>query len=562
MAESPKEKIKRLLLIAAVMSLSGCANQIPPGGGDIDRTPPEIVSTYPLNGTINFSGDYIELDFSEYVVKRTLKDAIFISPALDGEPEIDWSGTSARIYFPHKLKTGRTYVVTIGTDVVDYNNNNRMAHAYNFIFSTGPKIDRCEITGRVYDKNDDGVLLYAYVKGDSVINPSKQKPDYISQTGKDGTYKLLGLSTGEYRVFAVNDQFRDLIYNEGQDAIGVPYKDVFLSDSDTLFSHLDFFLTKSDTVKPRIISAVMTDRFHMLVKFTKDIDSTVIRTGNFSVFDSTDNLRISPLYAYSVYQKRSQAVLVIDSLLKTSDNVSLTADTLRDLTGNVFLGDVTGADLSDRADTTKPAITSMQPPQKSSDVDYKNASFNFYLNDATDSSAARKGITFADTLGKGVPFKIKFPDDASFTVIPSNDLKPNTDYQIKINLKNFKDAAGNYYDSVFVYKFSTINGLDFTGVSGSVENSDSSDNVILVLQGTGKSNDKYTRKIGPANKFKFDRIQPGKYQLWCFSDRDSSGTYSFGQPFPFVPSEHFSFYPDTLNLRARWSVSDIQLKFK
>ncbi len=56
--------------------LLGCANQLPPGGGEVDKIPPEIIYSYPENGTINFKDDYIEFEFSEYVDKRSFKDAI------------------------------------------------------------------------------------------------------------------------------------------------------------------------------------------------------------------------------------------------------------------------------------------------------------------------------------------------------------------------------------------------------------------------------------------------------------------------------------------------------
>ncbi len=31
--------------------LAGCANQLPPGGGEVDKIPPEIIYSYPENGT-------------------------------------------------------------------------------------------------------------------------------------------------------------------------------------------------------------------------------------------------------------------------------------------------------------------------------------------------------------------------------------------------------------------------------------------------------------------------------------------------------------------------------
>jgi hypothetical protein len=91
MAEFGKQVIKNFFFISLAVLLSFCANQLPPGGGDIDRIPPEIVEVYPENGSTNFEDDYFELGFSEYVDKRSVKDAIFISPAIEKALELDWS---------------------------------------------------------------------------------------------------------------------------------------------------------------------------------------------------------------------------------------------------------------------------------------------------------------------------------------------------------------------------------------------------------------------------------------------------------------------------------------
>ena len=162
MVKAAAEKIKYFVLFSIGLLLSGCANQLPPGGGEIDRIPPSVVETYPENGTTEFHDEYIEFTFSEYVDKRTVKDALFISPAVDGDLELDWSGKSVRVYFPNPLKDSVTYVVTLGTDVVDYNNKNRMAESYTLTFSTGPEIDRRIISGRVYDEKPSGTMIFAY----------------------------------------------------------------------------------------------------------------------------------------------------------------------------------------------------------------------------------------------------------------------------------------------------------------------------------------------------------------------------------------------------------------
>lgn len=562
MVKNSKIKLIIFVIIPIIFLISDCANQLPPGGGEVDKIPPKIKSVYPEDGTTNFKDDYFELEFSEYVDKRTFKDAIFISPAIEGNLETDWTGTTVTVNFPEKLKDNITYVVTIGTDVVDYNNKNRMEQAFSFTFSTGNKIDHKIISGKVYSGKPDGIFIFAYKTiNKDTLNPAKIKPDYISQTGKDGTFKLLGLSEGIYRVFAVNDQYKDLLFQAGQDKIGMPFKDISMSENDTLFSNLNFFLTSADTTKPRLLNAVMTDEQHVLVTLTKDYDSTIIRADNFQLIDSTTNEIIKPKYAFKGRTKKDELVLAIQKNIPVENSVYLKTDTLKDKLNNVYLNDFTSLTISDKPDTTRPNIFRTIPSMRSSNVDYKNPKFKVFLDDAINVSKLKQNITFSDTLNTFVPFMINTIDDASFIIKPIENIKPQTDYLIKINLNKMPDIAGNVRDSVYIIKFRTTSGLDFTGAAGSVYNINLNNNPVLVLENTSTP-DRYQKVLNGSSKFNFDRINPGKYLLWCYYDRDSSGTYTYGWPYPFKPSEEFSFYPDTLNLRARWIITDVKFLFK
>ncbi len=124
---------------------------------------------------LNYKEDFIEFEFSEYVDKRSFKDALFISPSIDEQLEINWSGKSVKIVFPNGLKENLTYVVTIGTDVVDVNNKNRMASSYSFSFATGDKIDKRTISGKVYGKDIEGTLIFGYKFSDDTTNYLSKK---------------------------------------------------------------------------------------------------------------------------------------------------------------------------------------------------------------------------------------------------------------------------------------------------------------------------------------------------------------------------------------------------
>ena len=561
MVKRATKKIKYPLLFLLGLFLSGCANQLPPGGGEIDKIPPKIVETYPENGATNYNENYIEFTFSEYVDKRTVKDALFISPAVDGDLELDWSGKSVRIYFPGQLRDSVTYVVTLGTDVVDYNNKNRMAESYTLTFSTGPEIDRRVISGRIYDKAPSGTMLFAYKLAADTVNPSTTKPDYISQAGDNGFFKLAGLAAGKYRVFAVADQFRDLLYQAEQDKIGVPFEDIILAPEDTLFSGLNFFLTEEDTTAPRMIKAIMTDRFHILLELSEEIDSSIVTASNYSIIDSTTGNQFNPLYAFNKISDSKQIVLVIDTTLDVARDYYLKAGTLKDKQGNIYHDEITQFTVSENPDTSRPKVI-RTIPQEGGRTDFVNDSIMFYFDDAFDTVKALTGIMLSDTSLHKIKYSVNFPDNATLILKPSGRLKSGEVYLIKFDLSKFEDAAGNNGDTIYTYRFITINEIDFTGASGTIVNVPLTDNPYVILQGTDNNGKKYAQYLQKGSKFEFNRVFPGKYLLWCYLDRDSSQTYDRGNPYPFKPSEEFSFYPDTLNLRARWGQMDILYNFK
>ena len=537
-----------------------CANQLPPPGGAPDKIPPEIVEVYPSDGTTKFSDDYFEIKFSEYVDKRSVTDAIFISPFIEGALEYSWTGTSLEVTFPEKLKEDVTYTITIGTDVVDLNNKNRMAQAFTFSFSTGDKIDRKIISGKVFGKEKEGIFIYAYKIDAGADTLLKRKPDYVSQTGIDGNFKIQGLGTGNYRVFAVNDNFKDYLFQQDQDKIGIPQQDILLGENDSLFADLRFLLFDADTSKPRLISAIMTDKNHLLVGCSKEVEQKSIIAKNFFLFDSTESKNYPIEYAFKGKTKPEEFILMLNQEINPASEVYLFADSLIDLLGNKIENDFTKVVVSDRVDTNSVKINSTEPAANEL-VDYENPDIKIFFDEAFNKNFNVTAIALSDTFNKPISFDIDFYDDATLVIKPAETLKPDKNYVLKIQLGQFADINGNKTDSLFVLKFKTISGLDFTGVSGNIINLDYTKSPILVLENTESLELKYEQKP-EADKFEFSRIEPGKYLLRCYLDKNGDGKYNYGWPDPIEFSESFSFYPDTLNLRPRWEVTDLVFRFK
>ncbi len=535
-----------------------CANQLGPQGGEVDKIPPEVIYTFPENRTTSFSENYIELEFSEYVDKRSVQDAIFISPNIDGNIDYDWSGTSLEITFEDSLKKDFTYTITVGTEVVDLNNRNKMASAFSFTFSTGAEIDYCSVTGKVYDKDPSGTFLFAYQLADTIPNPVSQKPVYVSQAGKDGSYSIMGMAPAKYRIFAVKDYFADLLYNPGDDNYGCPYEDIILTKTDSLFTGLDYRLTLEDTLEAHINEVTMTDQNHILVEFNEAIDSTRLTTDNFSIVDSTAlaEHNVEMLYK-STGKTGSYFVTFSDSLIEENNNY-LTVRKIYDRFGNILEDESVSFVVSTKPDTVAPKVKMIESEFPQSVIDFMNPYFIINFDDGINPDSLLQALTLTNDEQTGLDFSVDTIDNASYRINILRVLEPKKDFELSLLYSLIPDAAGNSLDTFYTSKFSTVNELDFSGLSGTVSGDT---NIIVEIKNISIPGVKYSQLVDSLSVFRFERVRPGDYLISCFSDINNNNKFDYGTVNPFGYSEKFVYYPDTLKLAARWPVGDVSIEF-
>ncbi len=560
MAKKPKT-IKTGIILLFLFVTWRCANQLPPGGGPIDTIPPQIVEVYPHNGTIQYNKNYFEIKFSEYVDKRTVRDAIFISPPLKYGIEFNWSGKSLKLVFKDTLKDNTTYTITIGASVSDLNNNNKMSEPYTFAFSTGEVIDEGKISGRIYDSDPIGVMVYAYKASDEKFNPNAQKPDYVSQVGKNGRFTLLGLGDGKYYILAIKDRFMDLLYQIGDDFYGVQSFQTIINQEKRTIDNVDFFLTVEDTIAPQISYLFMKNANQILVEFSKPIDSIKTTVENFYLYDSSTSNKISLLYFFKGDAKSKQYYLSLNESLNPENRIYLVTKNVTDRFNNVSKKEETLLTVKTDKDTTPVKILKVITDYPDGKVDYDEPTLIINLDKGINKTKVEKAISVIDNKEANLNYDISFIDDASFKVLVKHKLLQKTEYKLRIDLKYLEDASGNSRDSIYTYKFITASELDFSGVSGSVVNNIDENNSLVILESADREKKKYQQTVRSNRNFEINKVLPGKYILWSFIDKDDDKVYTHGKINPFSYSERFKFYSDTLNLRARWPIGDIQIEF-
>ncbi len=554
-----KQIIRILVLIVILIGLQKCAHQLPPPGGEVDKEPPIVIETYPQNGTTDFKDNFVEITFSEYVNKRAIRNAIFISPIIEGALEYSWTNTTVEITFPDTLKKNTTYSLIVGTEVTDVNNNNPMAAPFTLTFSTGNKIDSAKISGNVYDKKNEGTLIFAYKDFADTLDITEDKPDYISQVDKKGKFLFTGLGLGNYKIFAIDDAFKNYVYNIGEDRIGIQSSEIKIENNKDEINELNFFLTKEDTLEPHIQKVTMTDRYHLTVEFNEPIDSSKLSVNNFTVFDSTNNSKHSLHYLFKGKGKNKYILCLKDSLNPENKNY-LNMKNILDKNQNRLSFESIDFTVSDKPDTNAPKLSTIVTKYRGNTIDFLNPEFTLMFTDAIDTLKAKKGIKLFDKDSLAVPLTIDIIDDAAFDVKVKNNLKPKQKYFLLLNHNFFIDIAGNKTDTTIKKRILTISKLEFTGAMGKILGSKNK-NLKVVLEPLERGSKSVQTNINKKSEFTFNRIIPGNYLLWVYDDKDSNNSYSYGKVKPFQFSERFKYYKDTLKLKARWPVGDIFIDF-
>lgn len=317
-----------------------------------------------------------------------------------------------------------------------------------------------------------------------------------------------------------------------------------------------------DTAKPHIKNVVMTDKNHLAVEFTKAVDSTRLSINNFYIADSTDNSKINMTFFYKGQGKPYQFFLAFSDSIKNTNSLNLITKDLIDTYGNKLDYETTSLVFNPKPDTSAAKILKMTGQFQNDLLDYENPEITVQFDDGFSSSAPINGVSVDDNKGMPVKIKINMLDNSSFTVGFVDKFRPKTELTLKIDQKMFKDISGKSIDSLYKKKFAIINDLDFSGAVGNVTVNDSSKNVYVVLEKAEREKKVYKQKTDNKGNFNIKKVIPGKYLLWSFIDADSNKVFSKGKVNPFSFSERFKYYPDTLNLRARWPVGDIKIQFE
>lgn len=604
-------KLKQYIVFGGILTtllLASCANRGQgPQGGPRDSIPPVVMKETPLNGTLNFTGKEIVVQFDEYIQLDDVQKNVLISPPQQTPPEVKAIGKKLSVVFQEDLIDSTTYTLDFGPAICDYNEKVPL-EGYVFSFSTGDVIDSLAISGKLYDAATLNPMPFVMVGIHRNLSDSALSTipfTRITRTDSEGNFIIHNIHAGTYRLYALNDISRDYIYQPGEalayaDSLIVPscrieehtdtiWKDTLgidLLTGDTLFTRLvdstythqvTHFYPDSlilwcfeESKQRRYFQRVFREEQHVFsLVFSAPQDTLpIIRALRPSEVDSLGNdsswvdfLQHSMLQAS--FNKDTLTFWLTDSLAIGMDSIYLqmqykVTDSLYKLVDKIdtVLAVYRHPRLSEKARET------YERNKRNRKLELKtNASSKFEIYDTIRVLSAFPIDSLnddmfhlwqkVDTILKPMAVKLEKKDSMGMEVYIMAKLLPEASYQLKIDSAACIDIYGICNDSIET-TLKLKSKEEYSSLTVKLEAFDSLARIQLL-----NDKDVVIRELPATNDgTKFEYLAPTTYYLRLYIDLDGDGKWTTGDWLLKRQPEPIYYFPKKLKLRANWDFEE------
>jgi hypothetical protein len=222
------------IVTAAVLALfasglfSRCANvRGTLQGGLKDTLPPRVTSMTPRFNTTGVRPERIRVTFDEFVQLKDLRTEFFTSPLLLPTPEVRIKQKGIVIDIDAPLDSATTYVMNLGSSVVD-NNEGNPYHGLKYTFSTGSHIDSMIMSGYAANAFTGDTTKGAYIlfydarnvaPGPDSLLYDLYRAQSVAKTMSNGGFIFSNLRPIDYKIYAMLDNNGNTMYDPGTDEV-------------------------------------------------------------------------------------------------------------------------------------------------------------------------------------------------------------------------------------------------------------------------------------------------------------------------------------------------------
>ncbi len=536
-------------------NIYSCAAIQSPSGGPKDNTPPVLLASIPESGSINFEGGKVELMFSEYLQEKSLNNAFKILPETNTPAEIKYEGDKVNIYFPDSLSSDQTYILSINRGLKD-EHGVPLSQGVQLAFSTGSRIDKSKIRGRIFYNGAPSSLLWKLKDSTDHIDFYKRMPDYSIDTNDEGEYEFSYLSVGDYKVVGIDRAFNGKLIDAEYGVYGLPWTSYISVDSIDIVKQSINIIVPNEPRSVKILNAQwLSNRWGMLtfdvpIEQYKNIILVDVISDSFGTRAKTfiDSEKSNILH-YVISDSLKYSLKTIIDIAPVYQNNHKVIDSVR------IVARVPAA-----KDTNYISITNYKKNIVLNIDKEVIMPLNIHFSKIMDNASLDSAITlYKDSSLLEIEMTWASPMDLE--VLPKINWEPLSQYSLSIiRDKIFINNNKTIKDSIKTIAISTTKYKKFGTLTGNIVTKHF-EPLFVRLFSFEKENIFHDAIVNSSSIFKISKVPEGKYYLMVFYDKDGNTKYSQGHLNPYSPSEWFEFFPDTISIRNNWDmeVADIRL---
>lgn len=259
------------MLLLAVIWFGSCATPMAPSGGPPDREGPIVESTNPQTGTVNFEGDKVRFNFSEFVDRNSVRQNVSIEPNLGIQFEVSFSRKSATVEFEEQLPENTTIIVQLGSEVTD-TRNNEIGSPFELAISTGPELDDGNVLARLRHAEKGSVEAGERVFLYRVPADFSEPANYLAQSDTSGIVNFSYLKEGRYTALWIDDVNRNREWDAEREFAQPFYIEEFEVEKGEEFDLGSLFIQRSDTAAPRVDGVGLLSQSRLRLRLSEPVD--------------------------------------------------------------------------------------------------------------------------------------------------------------------------------------------------------------------------------------------------------------------------------------------------
>lgn len=522
-----------LLLSFIVLS---CAQIVPPTGGQNDKTPPELVSSFPENKTRNFKGQEFKLTFDELVDASSLQNELFIVPDPGSAYETKVKNNTVTLKFDKPLAENTTYTLNFRNGIKDLTERNP-ARNLKLVISTGNELDSLQLTGLVTDlftkepKLDVTVGLYPA----DTLPFSKKKPLYFVKTDSSGKFMLENVKNNKYFLLAFTDKNNNLRYDQKEEFLG------FLPDSLHLESNVnlpEIEVYPADHSRNKIKRAISREN-----EFVVQLDKNA-----FKARVSYENLDDTTALSYQLagnhldfYKLKETLPDTVKTVILLQDSLLVT-DTLRQ---KIYFKE-------ERNKKRKPATLAVGSNIKNGQELTSSISYELFFDKPLVRVDTGRIRFLTDTLEKE-KINIQLIDNQHINIKVKTQAQRETELTLPANI--FENYLGDT-NTVTIFKNPVLQP-DQTGLLEG-ETGDSELPKIAILQSEQRNKEFARQRF--TGRFLFENIVPGTYHITVIYDTNDNGIWDPGDLEKLILPEKIVTTKEPLRVRANYEFRTLKIE--